>query len=120
MGVPQLWQRIVRQVIASGGCGDAHLLPGRDPARNGSGLPTNPRAWARSGPARRRQRSSPRPRRTGLGALWTLALDSGSVQVVATRLGHSDPSITLPTHAHPLPTSQPDASDLIGAALCGG
>jgi integrase len=50
----------------------------------------------------------------------TLALLAGiPVHVVAARLGHSDPAITLRVYSHLLPTSQWDAAERIGAALYG-
>jgi integrase len=51
----------------------------------------------------------------------TLLLLAGvPVHVVAARLGHSDPAITLRTYSHLLPTSGKDAAARLGAALYGG
>jgi integrase len=50
----------------------------------------------------------------------TLALLAGvPVHVVAKRLGHKDPAVTLRVYSHLLPTSQRDAAAKIGAALYG-
>ena len=48
----------------------------------------------------------------------SLDLSTGtSVKAVATRLGHSDPSITLRTYAHVMPHEETAAAERLGALL---
>jgi integrase len=51
----------------------------------------------------------------------TLMLGSGTyVRVVAERLGHADPAVTLRVYSHVTPTMQREAAQVMDAVLSGG
>jgi integrase len=97
------------------GCEDVVRLAARSVRVNDSRSGSVSRRWRRSASARAVDRRANVGRRRL--RVTTLLLSGVPVHVVAARLGHTDPAVTLRVYAHVLREQAPQVADLFAEAM---